>query len=161
MDLKINSAQPNFRAKMQLRGNIRLLKNGEVEVLKHRIDKIGTESDVIVINIPIFFDKAISIKGFFNDERPEERLAKVHYNFEIFPNLVRILDDIATEVFHYGKMLDCREARMIDYTKSETPANEEDYIDIEEEPEKVSDNIDDEYERERKLWEFIREPGNM
>ena len=161
MDLKINSAQPNFKAKMVLRGNIKLLKKGEVEVLKHRIDKIGTKSDVIVINISKNFDKAISIKGFFNDEPPEQRLAKVRYSFEIFPNLVRILDDIAAQVFHCGRMLDSIEARMIDYRKPKTPANEEDYIDIEEDTEKVSDNRDVERERERKFWEFIREPGNM
>ena len=86
MDLKVNSAQPNFKAKMVLRGNIKLLKNGEVEVLKHGIDKIGTKRDLIVINISKNFDKAISIKGYFNDEQPKERFAKVHYSFEIFPD---------------------------------------------------------------------------
>ena len=51
MDLKINSAQPNFRAKMQLRGNIEILKNGEVEVLKHSFDKIGIKSERILDDI--------------------------------------------------------------------------------------------------------------
>ena len=158
MDLKINSAQPNFKAKMVLRGNIKLLKNGEVEVLKRGIDKIGTKRDLIVINISKNFDKAISIKGYFNDEQPKERLAKVRYSFEIFPILVKIiLDDIAAQVLHCGKMLDYKEARMIDYRKPKTPANEGYYIDTKKEPEKVSDDSDFEHE----LWEFIREPGNM
>ena len=136
MDLKVNSAQPNFKANMVLRGNIKLLKNGEVEVLKHSFDKIGIKSE-------------------------------------------RILDDIAAQVFHCGKMLPnnlvssskcCTsyDSNVVEYDDNgnvysvnglKTMNFSETIIPIgpKKEPEKVSDDSDFEHE----LWEFIREPGNM
>ena len=52
MELKISSQEPNFKAKMQLRGNIRLLKNEQAQSLKSIIEKIGLKSDIIDINLP-------------------------------------------------------------------------------------------------------------
>ena len=74
MDIKlnknsINSIQPSFRARLQLRGNISLLDNNGVKCLSKTIDKIGSKTDIIDINLPEKFSKNkanVTIAGYVN-----------------------------------------------------------------------------------------------
>ena len=52
MDIKINSTQPNFGARLILEGNKKLLKNGQEESLRKLVSKLGNASDYLVVKLP-------------------------------------------------------------------------------------------------------------
>ena len=69
MNLTVNNSQPNFNAKLQLRGNISLLDNNGVRTIKKITDKIGSNTDIIDINLPDKFSKNkanANIAGYVN-----------------------------------------------------------------------------------------------
>ena len=71
MDIKLNknNAQLGFGAKLQLRGNIGLLSNNNVQVLQKNIKNWGSSTDIIDINLPQKFSKNkanVSIAGYIN-----------------------------------------------------------------------------------------------
>lgn len=71
MDIKLNknNAQLGFGAKLQLRGNIGLLSNNNVQVLQKNIKNWGNSTDIIDINLPQKFSKNkanVSIAGYIN-----------------------------------------------------------------------------------------------
>ena len=69
MNLTVNNSQPNFNAKLQLRGNISLLDNNGIRTIKKITDKIGSNTDIIDINLPDKFSKNkanTNIAGYVN-----------------------------------------------------------------------------------------------
>ena len=67
----IQGNQPNFKAKLQLKGNTNLLVNDGVETLKEIVSRIGAKTDIIDIALPISnrFSKGkanVNIAGYVN-----------------------------------------------------------------------------------------------
>ena len=51
MDLRINNYQTSFKAQMQVRGDLTLLKNEQIQTLKTIIDNVGSKTDIVDINL--------------------------------------------------------------------------------------------------------------
>ncbi len=98
MDLKINSAQPNFRARMQLRGNISLLKKKQAQSLKTIIDKIGAKTDIVDITLPEKLAKSgvVQMAGYINGEL--EQFVGKYKNSDIYSGIINGLDKVK-EIF--------------------------------------------------------------
>ena len=98
MDLKINSAQPNFRARMQLRGNISLLKKEQAQSLKTIIEKIGAKTDIVDITLPEKLAKSgvVQMAGYINGEL--EQFVGKYKKSDIYSGIINGLDKVK-EIF--------------------------------------------------------------
>lgn len=94
MELKISSQEPNFKAKMQLRGNIRLLKNEQAQSLKSIIEKIGLKSDIIDINLPqkVAPKGVVHMAGYINGAL--EQFKGKYKNFDVYSGILNGLDKV-------------------------------------------------------------------
>ena len=94
MELKISSQEPNFKAKMQLRGNIRLLKNEQAQSLKSIIEKIGLKSDIIDINLPqkVAPKGVVHMAGYINGAL--EQFQGKYKNFDVYSGILNGLDKV-------------------------------------------------------------------
>ena len=64
----IQQNNTNFKARLQLSGNTKLLNSENVKCLKNTVENIGTKSDIISIKLPetLKEDALISFAGFVN-----------------------------------------------------------------------------------------------
>jgi len=107
--MQISPIQQNntsFRAQMQLRGNLTLLKKEQTQTLKNIIDKLGSKTDIIDINLSENINKGFIPLAIFANNKLFQVFGEIKNNDvyagvvnaleqtkEIFPSIATIISD--------------------------------------------------------------------
>lgn len=128
--MKINSIQnnnPNFNAKLQLRGNTELIANDGVNKLKEVASKIGSESDIIDIAIPMsnkfIKNKAdLNIAGYVNGalEQFTHSIEKTNVLMGVIVGLEKVKDVFSTLNQTPQKISNVEESNLTEVTNKKT-----------------------------------------